>query len=155
MDVKRCVKCGETKPLGAFWTHPRSRDGYWHRCSDCMRIPPRKRTYSPAKFWASVAVGAPDECWPWAGCRDHAGYGRVRLGGREGRSEKAHRIALAMSGRDDVLLPFPDGAVVMHACDNPPCCNPAHLSLGTRRYNAKRAEPTTPEAPASSKKEVA
>jgi hypothetical protein len=41
----------------------------------------------------------------------------------------------------------PSDVEVMHSCDNPPCCNPNHLSLGTRKQNAedmaakKRAAP--------------
>lgn len=30
---------------------------------------------------------------------------------------------------------IPAGMIVMHTCDNPPCCNPSHLVLGTQAEN--------------------
>jgi hypothetical protein len=35
--------------------------------------------------------------------------------------------------------PTPPGTVVMHSCDNPPCCNPGHLILGTPLENSHDA----------------
>lgn len=84
-----------------------------------------------ALFWRRVARGHPMDCWPWLGHRSGTGYGAIvnRVGGRE-RLRLAHRVAYEMSG--GTLAP---GLVIMHTCDNPPCCNPSHLRQGTYSEN--------------------
>lgn len=70
--------------------------------------------------------GGPDACWPWMGSRNTGGSGKNHGSIQAGRMVKAHRIAWILAGG-----PVPDGMCVLHRCDNPPCCNPAHLFLGT------------------------
>lgn len=93
------------------------------------------RSFSFAeRFWMRVAVGEPDVCWPWQSHRNKAGYGRAGNGQR-GRTTVAHRIAYALTFGE-----LPDDQLVCHRCDNPPCCNPAHLFLGSHQENADDRE---------------
>lgn len=70
------------------------------------------------------------ECLEFTGYRDDNGYGIIGVGGRAGRLRLVHRVVYtAIKG------PIPEGAEVMHECDNPPCCNIAHLRIGTHWEN--------------------
>jgi hypothetical protein len=79
-------------------------------------------------FWDRVdTTGGIFACWPWVGCLDSHGYGKVR---HERRQMSASRKAWILTNG-----PVPAGLFVCHTCDNPPCCNPLHLFLGTAADN--------------------
>ena len=86
---------------------------------------PRSRPLAE-RFWAKVTKAGPDECWLWTGCRTASGYGRIGRGREGGGSGWTHRVSYELSKGQ-----IPKGMLVCHACDRPPCVNPAHLWLGT------------------------
>lgn len=71
-----------------------------------------------------------DGCWIWTGAKDGDGYGRFHVGKSRNSSMLSHRVAYGLATGES-----PEA--VCHRCDNPSCCNPAHLFGGTRGDNNK------------------
>jgi len=81
-----------------------------------------------AGFWAkTLPVG---DCIEWQLSLDNHGYGRTRAP-RSRTIFRTHRVAWFISKGKD-----PGHKWVLHKCDNPKCCNPAHLFLGDDASNA-------------------
>lgn len=78
-----------------------------------------------ARFWKRVKRRTKTQCWPWLGPADP--YGRIRI---DGRRWSTHRLSWWIHFGE-----IPKGLSVLHSCDNPPCCNPNHLWLGTTKDN--------------------
>lgn len=80
------------------------------------------------QLWSKVdQSGGPDACWPWTGRVDRCGYGQLWA---VGRRWQAHRLAYQVN-----TGAAPGAMCVCHSCDSPPCCNPAHLWIGTHADN--------------------
>lgn len=95
-------------------------------------IEPTQPFTDKGRFYKFVTPGAPDECWEWQGSIKPSGYGRFRYQGRP--SYGAHRASYLFHKGD-----IPEGLMVRHRCDNPPCVNPNHLEVGTVLDNARDA----------------
>lgn len=75
------------------------------------------------RLLAKINKNGENGCWLWEGAKKTNGYGKFFY---NGKNQAAHRIAYKLlSGI------IPDGACILHKCDNPICVNPNHLSTGS------------------------
>src|SRR5215467_5176380 len=85
------------------------------------------------RLFDKVEVGDEDDCWEFTGAwRSRFGYGRIREGGTDSPCLQAHVAMYEM-----LVGPVPEGLLLRHECDNPPCCNPGHLHPGTAADNRR------------------
>jgi len=72
----------------------------------------------------------------WQGGYNGRGYGMVYMGKdyKNSGMEFVHRAVFVVQGID-----IPSFCYVCHSCDNPKCCNPSHLFIGTPYDNMKDA----------------
>ena len=122
--------CAQCRTEGRLCSHcnlrpvPRKHSLYCSRaCANSARLVPLAE-----RFLLYYQPGEAAACWPWAGTRDKEGYGVI--GDEQRHQIRAHRIAY-----ERVHGPIPPNVYVLHRCDNPPCCNPAHLWLGSAADN--------------------
>ena len=77
---------------------------------------------------ARVAI-ADSGCWEWQGALTEHGYGRMSW---QGVVRRTHRLAAHWWLGVDLT---DESVKVRHSCDNPRCCNPDHLLVGTQADN--------------------
>jgi hypothetical protein len=72
-----------------------------------------------------LAINEETECWEITGYYDKDGYGEIS-------HKRAHRLAYELFKGE-----IPENMNVCHRCDNPKCCNPEHLFIGTQKDNIR------------------
>lgn len=124
---RTCQACGATFLL---WPSKIRRYGGRYCSKPCSNRSAHPRRDVAERFWGKVDKRDDDECWPWLGVYS-GGYGVLNIGGKYGQNIGAHRISWEIANGK----PVPSGLFAMHECDNPPCVNPKHLSVGDQKAN--------------------
>jgi hypothetical protein len=87
------------------------------------------------RFEAKYAKDSVSGCWMWTGAMrgPDREYGHMQI--CKGTFIAASRVAWFLEHKE-----FPPNDIdVCHTCDTPPCVNPEHLFLGTRKDNMQDA----------------
>lgn len=91
---------------------------------------PQSESAVVERFWSKVERSDPDACWNWVASKNRDGYGRFRW---LKVKKQAHHVSYYLQNRT-----WP--TYLLHECDNPACCNPAHLKEGTHLENIRHRD---------------
>jgi hypothetical protein len=81
------------------------------------------------RFWSKVNRRDSKECWNWKATLNKYDYGQIKY---SGKLILSHRLVWILIHGE-----IPENMCVLHHCDNPSCCNPSHLYLGTHQDNMR------------------
>ncbi len=99
--------------------------GVYIRTEECNQA--HRNTLSDV--WNKINKKSDEECWEWKGATTKGGYGSMKL---YNKTKYVHRVVYEITyGK------FSNDLDVLHKCDNPLCCNPEHLFLGTQQDNVR------------------
>ena len=121
--IVKCKRC----QIDFYVNNYSIKKGHGKFCSRfCAREYSKKPFYE--RLWDKIEVKGKNDCWPFKKYLNSSGYGVIT--GNNDKKYLAHRVAY-MSKYGE----FPENMNVLHTCDNPMCCNPSHLRLGTQKDN--------------------
>jgi hypothetical protein len=141
-DLSGLKKDRETQPHNSLWRARKLDDGVLGYANGDVTDHPRNQFFvrsrvvminiteeSIQRFHSRYVVDPITECWVWQrdGEKCKNLYGTFRI---NRKIVRAHRFSWELH-----FGIIPDGVFVCHHCDNPPCCNPSHLFLGTAKEN--------------------
>jgi len=139
--MKRCTTCHAYKPLTEYHNNTHSQDGKGWVCKSCQsayakayhqkikQFGKSPQLSTEERFWSKIEKNSSNLCWPWLASKDNFGYGLFNINHKCIRS---HRMAWELT-----YGIITDQQCILHHCDNPSCCRPDHLFLGTRTDNSK------------------
>lgn len=106
------------------------KQNYLSECINCKKVFTKKNQLETCSVkcyiegYSKKTVGG---CWEWQKGISPSGYGVSTF---EGKQYRTHKLSyLIFKGE------IKEGLLVCHKCDNPICCNPEHLFLGSPKQN--------------------
>ena len=125
----RCI-CGTERPVIGSTLRKGTNRKVPLSCGCIHRYTPEQRR----TWFDSMLLETANGCLEFQGSRDKDGYGRFSWTPEKGKEIliRAHRWIYQVTHG-----PLTKNDLIMHSCDNPPCCNIKHLSLGTQKDNVQ------------------
>jgi len=109
---------------------------YWRKKNGEKANNAGRPANTPDVLWSKVDKRSENECWEWKGYKNADGYGKTWI---NDRGYFAHRVIFDLAFPNIITLNAPKSTnkfgFVLHTCDNPICCNPKHLWVGTHKDN--------------------